>query len=335
MNATATNAAATNAAATNAAATNAAATNAAAVNGMATGTATPAGAGQPLLRVSNVTVRFGGLTAIDSVSFDVFAGELLGLIGPNGAGKTTMLRSITGVVRPTEGDVSLEGSSLSGLSIDRRVRLGLALSQQLVKPLRNISVIDNVALAVGAAKTVSPLRALFNRSDVMEREQAMAMLERVGIARHADESPAIQPLGVLKRLEMARALAQSPRLLLLDEPLAGLNTKEAHSLADTIADINAQGVTIVLIEHNLGEVMRICKRLVVLDNGRRIAEGDPRAVMNDPAVRAAYLGGDTLADGQQGGQAAASGQPSQPSQPGQPGPSAPATTATAPGAPHA
>ena len=276
----------------------------------------------PLLRVSNVTVRFGGLTAIDSVSFDVFAGELLGLIGPNGAGKTTMLRSITGVVRPTEGDVSLEGSSLSGLSIDRRVRLGLALSQQLVKPLRNISVIDNVALAAGAAKTVSPLRALLNRADVMERAQAMVMLERVGIARHADESPAIQPLGVLKRLEMARALAQSPRLLLLDEPLAGLNTKEAHSLADTIADINAQGVTIVLIEHNLGEVMRICKRLVVLDNGRRIAEGDPRAVMNDPAVRTAYLGGDTLADGGQGGQATP------------PSPSAPATT-TAQGAPDA
>ena len=330
----------------NATATNAAATNAAAVNGMATGTARPAGAGQPLLRVSNVTVRFGGLTAIDSVSFDVFAGELLGLIGPNGAGKTTMLRSITGVVRPTEGDVSLEGSSLSGLSIDRRVRLGLALSQQLVKPLRNISVIDNVALAAGAGKTVSPLRALLNRSDVMEREQAMVMLERVGIARHADESPAIHPLGVLKRLEMARALAQSPRLLLLDEPLAGLNTKEAHSLADTIADINAQGVTIVLIEHNLGEVMRICKRLVVLDNGRRIAEGDPRAVMNDPAVRTAYLGGDTLADGQQSGQALASSQPSPPSEPGassKPIPPAPPTppsssapaTATVPGAPHA
>lgn len=300
--------------------------------------ATPAATSHPLLRVSNVTVRFGGLTAIDSVSFDVFAGELLGLIGPNGAGKTTMLRSITGVVRPTEGDVSLEGSSLSGLSIDRRVRLGLALSQQLVKPLRNISVIDNVALAAGAAKTVSPLRALLNRSQAVEREQAMVMLERVGIARHADESPAIQPLGVLKRLEMARALAQSPRLLLLDEPLAGLNTKEAHSLADTIADINAQGVTIVLIEHNLGEVMRICKRLVVLDNGRRIAEGDPRAVMNDPAVRSAYLGGDTLADGQAGGQAAASSQPSRPGQSGQPiqpSPSARAMTATVPGAPDA
>lgn len=250
----------------------------------------------PLLRVSNVTVRFGGLVAIDDVSFDVSPGELLGLIGPNGAGKTTMLRSITGVVRPTSGSVTLAGTSLDGMSIDRRVRLGLALSQQLVKPLRGISVIENVALAAGAAKTLSPIRALFHRSQADEMVRAHAMLERVGIARHADESPAIQPLGVLKRLEMARALAQDPRLLLLDEPLAGLNTKEARALADTIADINAQGVTIVLIEHNLGEVMRICKRLVVLDNGRRIAEGDPRAVMNDPAVRAAYLGGDTMAD---------------------------------------
>ena len=254
----------------------------------------------PLLRISNVTVRFGGLVAIDDVSFDVNAGELLGLIGPNGAGKTTMLRSITGVVRPTSGSVLLEGASLDGMSIDRRVRLGLALSQQLVKPLRGISVIDNVALAAGAAKTLSPIRALLHRSQAEELVRAQAMLERVGISRHANESPAIQPLGVLKRLEMARALAQNPRLLLLDEPLAGLNTKEAHALADTIADINAQGVTIVLIEHNLGEVMRICKRLVVLDNGRRIAEGDPRAVMNDPAVRSAYLGGDTMADAGQG-----------------------------------
>ena len=249
----------------------------------------------PLLRTSDVTVRFGGLTAIDKVSFDVRAGELLGLIGPNGAGKTTMLRSITGVVRVTEGSVTLDGEHIEGLPIDRRILRGLSLSQQLVKPFRGISVIDNVALAAGSAKTASPLTSLLHVSRTAELERARAMLERVGIAAHAEQSPSIQPLGVLKRLEMARALALNPRLLLLDEPLAGLNSKEAHALASTIAEINRQGVTIVLIEHNLGEVMRICQRLVVLDNGKKIAEGEPRAVMNQPVVRAAYLGGDAVA----------------------------------------
>jgi branched-chain amino acid transport system ATP-binding protein len=251
---------------------------------------------EPLLRVVDVTVRFGGLTAIDKVSFEVHAGELLGLIGPNGAGKTTMLRSITGVVRATEGSVMLDGHKLDGLPIDRRILRGLSLSQQLVKPFRDISVIDNVALAAGTAKTMSPLKSLLHVARQEELAQARAMLERVGIARHADQSPSIQPLGVLKRLEMARALALHPRLLLLDEPLAGLNSKEARALADTIEDINRQGVTVVLIEHNLGEVMRICRRLVVLDNGCKIAEGEPLAVMNDPVVRAAYLGGDAEAD---------------------------------------
>jgi branched-chain amino acid transport system ATP-binding protein len=247
-----------------------------------------------LLSIDNVTVRFGGLTDIDGVSFNVQAGELLGLIGPNGAGKTTMLRSMTGVVRVAEGGVSLDGESLNGLPVHKRIRRGLSLSQQLVKPLRAMSVLDNVALAAGSTKTASPLRALMNVSREAELAAAREALERVGIAHVADQAPAIQPLGILKRLEMARALALQPRVLLLDEPLAGLNSREARALADTIAEVNRQGVTIVLIEHNLGEVMRICSRLVVLDNGRKIAEGAPRAVMDDPTVRAAYLGGDAI-----------------------------------------
>ncbi|MGD9974230.1 MAG: ABC transporter ATP-binding protein, partial [Desulfatirhabdiaceae bacterium] len=216
--------------------------------------------------------------------------ELLGLIGPNGAGKTTMLRAITGVVRADAGNITLMGESLGGLSIDARIRKGLALSQQIVKPFREISVLDNVVLAAGFAKTRSPMGALLNLSRDNERQVARAMLARVGIDMHADQSPAILPLGVLKRLEMARALAQSPKLLLLDEPLAGLNSKEAKALASTIADINRQGLTIILIEHNLGEILRVSRRLLVLDNGSRIADGEPMAVINDPAVRAAYLG---------------------------------------------
>lgn len=250
----------------------------------------------PLLTVSGVTVRFGGLTAIDNVSFEVYPGELLGLIGPNGAGKTTMLRSITGVVRATEGQVELAGENLNHLPTHKRIQKGLALSQQLVKPFREISVLENVALAAGARYTRSPFKALMHVSQHDENAIGLEMLERVGIANYAQQKPGIQPLGILKRMEMARALALKPKLLLLDEPLAGLNSKEAHALATTIGEINRQGVTIVLIEHNLGEIMRICQRLVVLDNGRKIASGDPRGVMNEPAVRAAYLGGDTLAE---------------------------------------
>jgi branched-chain amino acid transport system ATP-binding protein len=243
-----------------------------------------------LLCVSAVTVRFFGLSAISDVSFDVYQGELLGLIGPNGAGKTTMLRVITGVVRPSSGSVLLDGKSLDGLPTHLRIRRGLALSQQIVTPFRGMSLIDNVALAAGAGKTASPVTALFHWRRERELETGRQLLSRLGIEPHADESPAIQPMGILKRLELARALALAPRLLLLDEPLAGLNSKEARLLADTITGINRSGTTVVMIEHNLGEVLRVCQRLVVLDNGRKIAEGEPAAVMNNVLVRAAYLG---------------------------------------------
>jgi branched-chain amino acid transport system ATP-binding protein len=246
-----------------------------------------------VLAAGGIVVRFGGVVAIDGVSFEVQPGELLGLIGPNGAGKTTMLRAIIGIVRPAAGSVTLEGRRIDSLTIDARIRAGLALSQQLVRPFREIDVRDNVAFAAGAAKTRTPLQAITHVDRGAERELALHALARVGIAPElASQSPRTQPLGVLKRLEMARALALKPKVLLLDEPLAGLNSREARALADTIADINRQGMTIVLIEHNLGEVMRICARLVVLDNGRKIADGAPEATMNDPVVRAAYLGGE-------------------------------------------
>lgn len=243
-----------------------------------------------LLSVKDVTVRFGGICAVDNVSFDVSEGELLGFIGPNGAGKTTMMRAITGVVVPNEGSITLHGKELIGHKTHERVRLGMGLSQQIVKPFRNMTVLDNVALAAGAAKTKTPLSALFTRQRDNERAQALTLLEKVGISESADADPSNLPLGYLKRLEVARALALQPNLLLLDEPLAGLNHAEAQKLANTIQAINKDGTTIILIEHNLGEVMRICNRLVVQDNGRKIGDGAPEEVMADPVVRSAYLG---------------------------------------------
>jgi branched-chain amino acid transport system ATP-binding protein len=243
-----------------------------------------------LLAVEDLRVRFGGVAAVDGASFAVAPGSFTGLIGPNGAGKTTLLRLVTGVVRPDGGRVRLDGRDITGLSVEARARLGLGMSHQVVRPFRSLSVLDNVALAAGWRRTRNPILSLFHIDRSAERARARELLDLVGIGEAAEAAPATLPLGYLKRLELARALALEPRLLLLDEPLAGLNHAEARRLADTIAGLNRAGTTILLIEHNLAEVMRVCRRLVVLEQGRVIAEGEPRAVMADPRVRAAYLG---------------------------------------------
>jgi len=243
-----------------------------------------------LLDVKDVSVSFGGVQALSNVSFHVEGGEFLSLIGPNGAGKTTMLRAITGVVAPQRADIQLAGRRISHLPTHRRIRLGLALTHQIVRPFRSMTPLDNVTLAAGHGRVRRIVRAMFSVDRTIERRQAIELLELVGIEMHAQEPIGQQPLGVLKRLEVARALALKPRLLLLDEPLAGLNHVEAGRLADTIAHINRNGLTIVMIEHNLGEVLRVSRRLVVLDNGRKIADGIPSDVMRIPEVRAAYVG---------------------------------------------
>ena len=243
-----------------------------------------------VLEVRDLAVAFGGVQALAGVTFALQDGELLGLIGPNGAGKTTAFKAITGLIRLDRGAVALHGQSLEGLSTARRVRLGLGLSHQIVRPFAAMTLLQNVALACGQAKTAAPWTALLQRDRRQEEARALALLNRVGIAQAAQSLPAAQPLGVLKRLEIARALALTPSVLLLDEPLAGLNHLEAAALADTIAAVNGEGRAVVLIEHNLGEVLRICRRLVVLDGGRVLAEGPPRQVMAQSAVQEAYLG---------------------------------------------
>ena len=243
-----------------------------------------------LLEVSGVTVRFGGVTALEAVSFAVSAGEFLCLIGPNGAGKTTLMRAVTGIIKPDAGRVKLAGNDISHRPTHLRARMGLALTHQIVRPFRSMTVLDNVALAAGHRRFQRILKAMGSVDRNAERRQARKYLELVGIDAVAEKSVVGQPLGVAKRLEVARALALEPKILLLDEPLAGLNSVEAARLADTITGINRKGLTVVMIEHNLGEVLRVSQRLVVLDNGRLIADGLPKEVMRKPAVRAAYVG---------------------------------------------
>jgi branched-chain amino acid transport system ATP-binding protein len=230
------------------------------------------------------------VTAVDRVTFSVRAGELVGLIGPNGAGKTTLLRLVTGTVPSRTGAVRIDGHDVTQRSPAARARLGVGLSHQIVRPFRNMTVLDNVALAAGHDRTSSPLRALVSVDRGRARARARELLTMVGIGGAADADPATQPLGVLKRVEVARARRLTPRGLQLDEPLARRGQAEAARLADTIAALNRDGITIVLIEHNLAEVLRICPRHIVLDNGRLIADGASADVMADARVVSAYVG---------------------------------------------
>ena len=244
----------------------------------------------PALKVEKLSVCFGGVQALTNVSFSVDAGEFVGLIGPNGAGKTTLLKIIAGVLKPDNGRVLIDGEDVTRLATAARVKRGLAMTHQIVRPFRSMTVLDNAALAAGHRFTANPLGALFHIARKPEDIRAREILARVGLAGTEAKPVAALPLGQLKRLEVARALAVDPRLIILDEPLAGLNHKEAAAQADTMTALNGEGITTVLIEHNLGEVLRVCRRLVVLDGGRIIANGKPKAVMADQAVREAYIG---------------------------------------------
>ena len=244
------------------------------------------------LQIKNVSVKFGGLSALQEVSFEIDDNQLLGFIGPNGAGKTTLMRVIMGMITPLSGSVFLDGKNITGLKSVQRIHAGVALGQQIVKPLRQMSLLDNVALATGGAKLLSPLRALMVRERSEEREVAQELLIQVGLGDHAQKLPNELPLGFLKRLEVARALALNPLLLLLDEPLAGLSKPEAEQMADLIASLPRKGLSVIMIEHNLPQVQRVCPTLYVQSNGRALAFGATNKVIAEPEVRRAYLGVD-------------------------------------------
>jgi branched-chain amino acid transport system ATP-binding protein len=248
-----------------------------------------------VLELDDIAVRFGGVQALGGVKISVAEGEFVGLIGPNGAGKTTLIRIVAGTIKPDRGRVVLAGRDVNDTSTASRVRRGLTLTHQIVRPFRAMTVLDNVVLAAGYRRTANPLRALVNVERRAETERAAAILARVGLGGTEGKLAGALPLGQMKRLEVARALAVDPRIILFDEPLAGLNQTEAAGQAETIGQVHAQGVTVVLVEHNLEAVMRVSRRLIVLNEGRVIGDGLPDIVMADRLVREAYIGTETVA----------------------------------------
>ncbi|HEX8781468.1 MAG TPA: ABC transporter ATP-binding protein, partial [Nocardioides sp.] len=237
----------------------------------------------PLLEVRNATVQFGGVTAVDDASFVAERGEITGLIGPNGAGKTTTFNVVTGLQRPTRGDVFFEGRKVTGSPVHRRARRGMARTFQRLEAFGSLSVRENVKAAIDINR--GP-RAWFTRSHA----EVDGLLDRVGIAAYADERADSIPTGVARLLELARCLASNPKLLLLDEPSSGLDESETDDFGDLLEELAAERRGIVMVEHDMDLVMAVCDVIHVLDFGRVIASGSPAEIRNDPAVQKAYLG---------------------------------------------
>ncbi|MDO5642941.1 MAG: ABC transporter ATP-binding protein [Paracoccus sp. (in: a-proteobacteria)] len=254
-----------------------------------------------ILSVENLGITFGGLRAVHDVSFNVKPGEILSVIGPNGAGKTTLFNMISGVYRPGTGRVLLEGEDVTAMRPDLLARRGMSRTFQNLQIFQNMTVLENAIAGYHLTESGSLLADLLRlpgsrRRAAAARTGAMEILARVGLERAAGTEAGNLSYGRLKRLEIARALALSPRVLLLDEPAAGCNAVETEEIDQMIAEVAASGVAILLVEHDMKMVMRISNHIVVLDHGEKIAEGDPTTVSRNPAVIAAYLGTDAASE---------------------------------------
>jgi branched-chain amino acid transport system ATP-binding protein len=249
-----------------------------------------------LLELKDATIRFGGLIAVNSVNFNVEKGDLFGLIGPNGAGKTTCFNLITGVYKPTSGDILFQGKSITGTPSNKICDLGIARTFQNIRLFNALSVLENVVVGgclrgkSGLLASLSYLPSAIADTDVLKK-RAMELLEVMDLAHVANVRSADLAYGMQRRLEIARAMATEPDLLLLDEPAAGMNPQESEDLMRTVRRVRDEfGKTVLLIEHDMRFVMNLCEKIFVLDHGEQIAYGPPSVIRNDPQVIKAYLG---------------------------------------------